>query len=72
MNRPIEKYLNYIEVCDITNFDETKRTFSFFGDGKGDWENIGNCTRKEVIKNYINDCREQIKLAKEYLKTIEG
>jgi hypothetical protein len=72
MNTTIERYINSINTFDSMNFDgEVKKDFSFCGDGQGDFEEICRSAPKQVVKEYIKYCEEQIKLAKLYLKTYE-
>lgn len=61
MKKVIEKYINEIR------YDDTE--YTFFGDGEGDFEQIAiNINDTKLLKDYILYCREQISLAKQYIK----
>jgi hypothetical protein len=68
----IEKFINRI-TQDATHDNEfnTVWVFRFFGDGLGDFEKSSLYTTQECLKNYIDDCKEQIKFAKQELANLE-
>ena len=64
----ITRYINRIHVINDINFEGTSiRRFSIFGDGCGDFEEHFDSATNECLKNYIEYCKEQIKLAEELL-----
>jgi hypothetical protein len=69
----IEKFIN--EITKSKEYDYEKNyeydDWSFYGDGQGDWENIGNDTTIECLDKYIIHCEKQIELAKEYKKYLK-
>jgi hypothetical protein len=69
----ITRYINKISTINATNYitGDTTTEYSFYGDGNGDFEDIENDATEETLKDYIEFCREQIKIAKEYLKIKE-
>lgn len=67
----IERYINSISTFDaLTPDGEMKTTFSFYGDGCGDFEETADSAPKQVVKEYIKYCQEQIRLSKLYLETL--
>ena len=60
--RFLTKYINRIE------YSLGDSTFTFYGDGMGDFEEIADAVENDnLIINYINDCEQQIYLAKTYM-----
>ena len=69
MRRQLKDYIT--EIRCYHNYIADKDEFAFYGDGKGDLEQIGTSVSKELIKDYLSYLDEQKRLAKEYLKTLK-
>ena len=70
MNSEIERYINSIQTYDSLTMDgDVKTKFTFYGDGAGDFEEICDSAPEQIVKEYIKYCKDQIQLAKLYLKT---
>ena len=71
MTRILRKYINSIHPTTKYDFHrgEDVRSFSFRGDGEGDFEeyDVSDAT-PELVKNYIQYCENQIHYANEYLR----
>jgi len=70
----IKNYINHIHktkrFSTISCRDED--SWYFEGDGTGDFEDGSDKTTPECLRNYIEDCEEQIALAKEHLSILES
>lgn len=68
----IEKYLTQIRKEKRYNEDFTEEIdcFLFEGDGSGDFEEISDSCDKNIVPDYIEYCKDQIRLAEEYLNRI--
>lgn len=58
----IEEYITKIEYSRMRN------SWTFIGDGTGDFAQYQADTTQNCLIDYISDCEEQIKLAKQYLE----
>jgi hypothetical protein len=69
----IKEYISSIskrkEFSKVT-FDD-KTIYRFVGDGCGDFEEVFNSATVEAVKSYIDYCKDQIKIAEEYLEFIK-
>jgi hypothetical protein len=69
----IKDYISSIskrkEFSKVT-FDD-KIIYRFVGDGCGDFEEVSDSATVEVVKSYINYCKDQIKIAEDYLEFIK-
>jgi hypothetical protein len=65
----IEKYINSIMINKKLSEDyETDiDVWSFWGDGIGDFEKIGDSATLQTLQNYKEYCNEQIALCDEYI-----
>ena len=68
----IEKFINTIYKDRVYNEDGKDTYWYFKGDGTGDFEELGEETTVECLNYYIEYCKEQIRLAEEYLKLKEN
>ncbi len=42
--------------------------YVFYGDGQGDFETSGYDALTKVVEDYIQDCVDQIEIARDFLK----
>lgn len=63
----IEDYITSIGYGWINPYDGSK-SYTFYGDGIGDFEQCKNSAKIEVVQDYIEYCQRQIELAHEYIK----
>jgi hypothetical protein len=70
MSYIIDRFINEIKKEDLLNnyYEKLGDKYIFYGDGFGDFEERSDKTTKNCLENYIKDCEEQIKLAKEVLE----
>jgi hypothetical protein len=66
-------YINEIHKSSLlsTKTFEYKTEWIFYGDGQGDFEESSKQATKEVIKKYIDSCREQILFARQILRELK-
>lgn len=62
--RILSKFINSIT-------EDSDGNLTFFGDGCGDFENVAKHASDVCVDNYIEYCREQIKLAEKYKGDIQ-
>ncbi len=73
MKYQIQDYITSISKIHIStipttyDFDTNVPEWTFYGDGQGDFEKIGNDASMATLVAYIEYCRRQIELAKEYI-----
>ena len=68
----IQEYINKIRFnkeWSSTSFNE-EDTYTFFGDGAGDFEKVCSSATKKQVQDYIKDCEQQIQFANAYLKLL--
>jgi|WetSurMetagenome_2_1015567.scaffolds.fasta_scaffold69529_4 hypothetical protein len=66
MKQYIDNFITDIFI-DKDIIDDTT-TWSFVGDGVGDFEQESDCALETPLLEYIEHCEEQIYFAKEYLR----
>jgi len=72
MKNQLNRYIN--EISKRTIFDWNGKDvleWTFRGDGFGDFEDMANSVKKELLPEYIESCKKQIELAEEYLSYLE-
>jgi len=69
MKSKLEKWINRVEIDKTFNYTTTNydTRLKFYGDGDGDFEESSFCIDKDLAIKYIDYCKEQIKLIKDYV-----
>lgn len=63
MNRVIHRYINNISTFkELNSYGEEKDTYTFYGDGQGDFESSGDETTLECLYAYRTFLLAQLKV----------